>query len=285
MMRSIVRGRRILRLLATAVILILAFFASAIIWQYYVTAPWTRNGQVRVQVARIAPQVSGQIVELRVADNQVVHKGGVLYGIDPFDYQVAVETARAEVQNRAADLKVKRAQAARRVALTTLSTTTEEKQVYSGSATIAEAAYSTAQSQLAQAEKNLQRTQVRSPVNGYVTNLLMRVGDYATAGSTNISVVASDSFWIDGYFEETKMARIHVGDVAEAKLMGYPAPVQGRVETITRGIATGNASPSTLYLGQARAAHSRPDQNRAAAGRYSTCRRNDRNRHRSRRQR
>ena len=131
-MRSIVRGRRILRLLATAVILILAFFASAIIWQYYVTAPWTRNGQVRVQVARIAPQGSGQIVELRVADNQVVHKGDVLYGIDPFDYQVAVKTARAEVQNRAADLKVKRAQAARRVALTTLSTTTEEKQVYSG---------------------------------------------------------------------------------------------------------------------------------------------------------
>jgi multidrug resistance efflux pump len=81
-----------------------------------------------------------------------------------------------------------------------------------------------------------------------VTNLLMRVGDYATAGSTNISVVDSDSFWIDGYFEETKMARIHVGDVAEAKLMGYPTPVQGRVETITRGIATGNASPSTQGL-------------------------------------
>jgi len=90
-------------------------------------------------------------------------------------------------------LKVKRAQATRREALTTLSTTTEEKQVYSGSATIAEAAYSTAQSQLAQAEKNLQRTQVRSPVNGYVTNLLMRVGDYATAGSTNISVVDAAS--------------------------------------------------------------------------------------------
>jgi multidrug resistance efflux pump len=95
---------------------------------------------------------------------------------------------------------------------------------------------------------NLRRTQVRSTVNGYVTNLLMRVGDYATAGSTNISIVDTDSFWIDGYFEETKMARIHVGDVAEAKLMGYPDPIQGRVETITRGIATGNASPSTQGL-------------------------------------
>ena len=210
------------------------------------------------------------------------------------DYQVAVETARAEVQNHAADLKVKRAQAARREALTTLSTTTEEKQVFSGSATIAEAAYATARSQLAQADKNLQRTQVRSPANGYVTNLLMRVGDYATAGSTNISVVDADSFWIDGYLEETKVARIHLGDGAEAKLMGYPAPVQGRVRNDHKGYSNGECVPkhagiakcrSHLYLGQACAARSRPDQNRAAAGRYSTCRRNDRNRHRSRRQR
>src|ERR1700757_3562707 len=98
-MRTLIRGRRILRLLATVVILTLAVFASAIIWQYYVTAPWTRDGQVRVQVARIAPQVSGQIVDLRVGDNQIVRKGDMLYVIDPFDYQVAVETARAEVQN------------------------------------------------------------------------------------------------------------------------------------------------------------------------------------------
>jgi multidrug resistance efflux pump len=89
---------------------------------------------------------------------------------------------------------------------------------------------------------------VRSPVNGYVTNLLMRVGDYAHAGATNISVIDADSYWIDGYFEETKMAHVCVGDRAEAALMGYSDPIVGRVETVTRGISVSNAAPSTQGL-------------------------------------
>jgi hypothetical protein len=100
----------------------------------------------------------------------------------------------------------------------------------------------------AQADINLQRTQVRSPVNGYVTDLLMRVGDYAHEGATNISVIDADSYWIDGYFEETKMAHVCIGDRAEAVLMGYRDPIVGRVETVTRGISVSNAAPSTQGL-------------------------------------
>jgi hypothetical protein len=85
-------------------------------------------------------------------------------------------------------------------------------------------------------------------VNGYVTNLLMRVGDYAHAGTTNISVIDADSYWIDGYFEETKMAHVCVGDRAEAALMGYRDPILGRVQTVTRGISVPNAAPSTQGL-------------------------------------
>jgi hypothetical protein len=76
----------------------------------------------------------------------------------------------------------------------------------------------------------------------------MRVGDYARAGTSNISVIDTDSFWIDGYFEETKMAGICVGDRAEAKLMGYSQPIIGHVETITRGISTSNAALGTQGL-------------------------------------
>jgi hypothetical protein len=94
----------------------------------------------------------------------------------------------------------------------------------------------------------LKRTQVRSPVNGYVTNLLMRVGDYAHAGATNVSVIDADSYWIDGYFEETKMAHVCLGDRAEAALMGYRDPIVGRVQTVTRGISVANAAPSTQGL-------------------------------------
>ena len=58
--------------LATLAIALVAIVMALVTWDYYVTAPWTRDGRLRVQVASIAPQVSGQITELRVGDNQYV---------------------------------------------------------------------------------------------------------------------------------------------------------------------------------------------------------------------
>jgi RND family efflux transporter MFP subunit len=234
--------------LATFAIALVALLIAALMWQQYVTAPWTRDGAVRVQVANIAPQVSGQINDIRVVDNQFVHKGDVLYTIEPFDFKVAQLTGVATVQQRAADLQVKQVESDRRQHLTNLATTAEEQQIYAGNAVQAKAALDAAQQQLAQAEVNLNRTKVLSPVNGYVTNLLMRVGDFAHAGTSNISVIDADSFWIDGYFEETKMARVCVGDRAEAKLMGYAEPIIGHVGTVTRGISASNAAAGTQGL-------------------------------------
>ena len=242
------RLARVFRLVATLAIVGCAAVAAILVWQYYVIAPWTRDGRVRVQVANIAPQVSGQIIEVRVSDNQPVKKGDVLYVIEPFDFQVAIASAEAEIRNREADLQVKNAQSARREALSTVSTSIEEKQQFAGTAKIAEAALETAKAQLAQAKANLDRTQVRSTVNGRVTNLLMRVGDYASTGTANIRVIDTESFWIDGYFEETKIAAIRVGDTAEMALMGYADSLRGRVESITLGIATSNATAGTQGL-------------------------------------
>jgi RND family efflux transporter MFP subunit len=201
-----------------------------------------------VQVASIAPLVSGQITEVHAVDNQYIRKGDLPYVIDPFDFQATLDTGKAILRQRAADLQVKRIQAERRQHLTNLATTPEEQQLFAGAATQARAAFDAAQQQVAQADINLKRTQVRSPVNGYVTNLLMRVGDFAHAGVTNISVIDADSFWIDGYFEETKMANVCVGDRAEAKLIGYRDPIVGQVQTVTRGISVSNATPSTQGL-------------------------------------
>lgn len=242
------RAAKVFRLAATALILIVAFVAAVFVWQFYVEAPWTRDGRVRVQVANIAPQVSGQIVRVNVADNQNVRKGDVLYEIDPVDFEVSVASADAEVKNREADLSVKGAQAARREALSTVSTSVEEKQIYAGNAKIASAALEAAQAQLRQAKINLERTKVLSTVNGRVTNLLMRVGDYARSGTSNINVVDTDSYWIDGYFEETKMANIHVGASADVALMGYSPHLRGTVASITLGISADNAAPSTQGL-------------------------------------
>jgi multidrug resistance efflux pump len=242
LLRSCGKTAAILTILGFAVV------ASMMIWDSYVTAPWTRDGRIRVQVASIASQVSGQIIELRVVNNQYVHQGDVLYMIGPFDFQVALDQARQQLAMRAANAEVKKQQAERRKKLTDLSTSPEEQQQYVGNATEAQPAFEAAQLRVAQAEVNLKRTQVRSPVNGFVTNLLMRVGDYAHAGTANVSVIDANSYWIDGYFEETKLAHICMGNLVEAQLMGYPQPILGRVGTITRGISVSDATPSTQGL-------------------------------------
>ncbi|WP_347339790.1 HlyD family secretion protein [Bradyrhizobium rifense] len=238
----------LLRYTATGVLVAAALVVARYGWRVYVTSPWTRDGMVRVQVANVAAQISGQIVEVRTRDNQHVHKGDVLYVIETFDFEVALDNAKATILTREADLVVKKAQNARRAALTTLSTSIEEKQVFDGNEKMAEAAFASAKAALSQAEVNLHRTEVRSPVDGYVTNLLMRVGDYARAGTPNLSVIDEHSYWIDAYFEETKLANIHVGDPVEATLLGFQSPINGKIESITGGISAANAASSTQGL-------------------------------------
>ncbi len=242
------RARRVLRVILTSVLLIAAGVAVFGLWEHYMVAPWTRDGQVRVQVANIAPQVAGQITALHAADNDFVHKGDLLYVIDKVDFKIALDMADADVASKKADLDVKQQQNARRQQLTTLSTSVEEKQRYAGDFEVAQGAYQTALANQEKARVNLQRTDVRSTVNGYVTNLLLRVGDYANVGSPNIAIVDSDSYWVSGYFEETKMGSFAVGDPARVELMGYRAPLDGHVQSITRGIATANAAVSTQGL-------------------------------------
>jgi multidrug resistance efflux pump len=237
-----------LRRLATLAIFLAAVLVSLVVWDQYVIAPWTRDGRVRVQVASVAPQVSGKITQLWVADNQFVHKGDVLYQIESFDFDVALRSSNAMLEKKEADLYVKELQSERRKRLSNLSTTREEQQVFEGSARQAKAAVDAAREQVAQAEINLKRTEVRSPVNGYITNLLLRTGDYAHAGVSNISIVDTDSFWVDGYFEETKLAQICINDRAEVKLIGYAAPIIGHVTTITRGISVSNAAAGAQGL-------------------------------------
>src|SRR5271168_4757767 len=240
--------RSMLRRLATLAMLLLAVLVSVVTWDVYVTSPWTRDGRIRVQVASVAPEISGRIVAVRITDDQFVHKGDVLYQIEPFDFEVKLLTNKAVLEQKKADLHVKELQNARRQRLSDLATTPEEQQVYEGSAIQAKAAVDAAQQQVAQAEINLQRTEVRSPVNGYVTNLLLREGDYAHTGVSNVSVIDTDSFWIDGYFEETKLARLCIGDRAEAKLMGYALPIVGHVTTVTRGISVSDAAAGAQGL-------------------------------------
>src|SRR5262249_55617822 len=133
------------RRFATLAISVVAVLVSIVTWSQYVTAPWTRDGRIRVQVASVAPEVSGKIKAVRIVDNQFVHKGDILYEIDPFDFDVTLRTNKAVLEQRQADLHVKELQSERRRRLSDLATTPEEQQVFEGSAIQAKAAVDAAQ--------------------------------------------------------------------------------------------------------------------------------------------
>ena len=246
--RPVLSSVRALPVLATLAAVGLAALLGWGAWQYYMGTPWTRDGTVRAYVVKIAPQVAGEIVQLPIADNQFVRKGDLLMLIDPRNYSIAVRQAQAAVEQTQAVADNANAEMTRRLKLSDIAVTQEERQTYISQAATAEANYQAALANLAQARVNFARTQVRSPVNGYITNLTAQLGDYADVGALQLSVVNSDSFWVDAYFEETALGRIHEGDAATIKLMGYTPLLRGRVEGLSRGINVPNAAPDASGL-------------------------------------
>ncbi|HUI21859.1 MAG TPA: HlyD family secretion protein [Methylocella sp.] len=241
------------RLRTIPVLVTLATVALAVplawaMWEAYTGAPWTRDGTVRVYIVTMAPEVAGRIVELPIAENQFVHKGDLLMVIDPRDYKITVGRTEAAVKQAEANARNAEIQSQRRQKLNQLAVTIEEQQTYATTAVATQAQYQQALANLDQARVNLERTQVRSPVNGWVTHLLAQLGDYANVGENIISLVNADSFWVDGYFEEINLGSIREGDPAEVKLMGYSEIVRGHVDSIARGINIPNAQANQQGL-------------------------------------
>ncbi|MCG1054272.1 HlyD family secretion protein [Mycetohabitans sp. B5] len=228
--------RRIFSFFATIAIFAITVLLGRALWVHYMDSPWTRDGRVRAEIINIAPDVSGQIVEFPVRDNQFVHRGDVLMRIDPDHYRIAVQQAEALVAARKADLQMRRDDAARRRDLDALVVSKENRENAVIQAASAQAQYEQALAQLAAAKLNLERTTVVAPVDGYVTNLNAYRGDYAIAGQPKLALVDSHSFWVYGYFEETKIPLLKIGDPAEMQLMSG-AVLKGHVEGISRGIA------------------------------------------------
>ena len=236
--------QRVLPFIVTAIVVAVAGVLATAMWNTYMGAPWTRDGTVRAYIVTMAPEVAGRIVDLPVADNQFVHKGDLLLVIDPTNYKIALSLAEAAAQQALVNAQNTGKQSWRRQQLSTLAVTVEEQQTFQTNAIATQAQYQQAQAKLTQARVNLERTEIRSPVNGWVTNLLAQRGDYVSVGSNVVSLVDADSFWIDGYFEETTLAGIREGDPASIKLMGYSQIVRGHVGSIARGINVANAQPN-----------------------------------------
>jgi RND family efflux transporter MFP subunit len=227
--------RKFIGFFATAAIFIVAILIGHRLWVYYMYEPWTRDGRVRAEIVNIAPDVSGAVVELPIRDNQFVKKGDLLMQIDPAHYQIAVEQAQAAVAARKAELQMRLDDARRRADLDSQVVSAENRENATHSASSAQAQYQQALAALDAAKLNLARTRVVAPVDGYVTNLSVFQGDYASVGVPKLALIDSHSFWVYGYFEETKLPRLRIGDRAEMRLMSG-AVLKGHVESISRGI-------------------------------------------------
>jgi RND family efflux transporter MFP subunit len=202
-----------------------------------------------VEIVDVASDISGRVTDLKVIDNQFVHKGDVLFVVDPDMYRFALAQAEAAVKKAKADLANAQELSERRKRLHLQKViSSEELDNYASAAEADAAAYQQALSARDVAQLNMNRTIVYSPVNGYVTNLHLRIGDYALPGAVKLSVLDSDSFWIAGYFEETKLPRIHNGDFARVRLMGVDDEIGGHVESISPGIADANAGGTGVGL-------------------------------------
>jgi multidrug resistance efflux pump len=246
---DIKRSMRVVPILITLGTVAAAVLLAWATWHVYMGSPWTRDGTVRAYVVTMAPEVAGRIVKLPVADDQFVQKGDVLFEIEPADYRIALEQAQAQAQRDGAALDYARANANRQARLAKEGwASTEVYQQTTSTLHQSEGVVALDKAVIAKAQLDLSRTVVRSPVNGHVTNLLAQLGDYATVGQKLVSVVDTDSFWVDGYFEETSLGRIHEGDPASVKLMGYSQLVRGHVGGIARGINVPNAQPDQAGL-------------------------------------
>lgn len=238
----------VIRTALTLAMLTLAAVLVVIIWQIYMISPWTRDGRVGAEVVQIAPEVSGTISDVPVVDNQFVHRGDILYTIDPERFRLALGNAQANVDAKREDMALRASSAERRTRLGTGVVSAETIEQTSGQVAIAQADYTQAMAELSLAKLNLEKATIRSPVDGYLTNLRLRPGDYAAAGTTKVAVLDAKSFWITGYFEETQIAQVHAGDDTTIRLMGFDLPIKGHVESLGHGIADANDSPDHLGL-------------------------------------
>lgn len=239
-----------LKYFSTLLIVALAIIAAWLVWNYYTQSPWTRDGKVRAEQVGITPQVSGSILQLNVRDNQLVKAGDVLFTIDDTPYRIALLNARAQLAKTRAELaKAKVAQskaasdAARRRDLSRNVISAEDLEsagtALSTANAVLEAAKAVtgvAQASLEHAQWQLSQTVIKAPVDGWVTNLSTRVGDYASVGRPLFALVDSHSFYVIGYFEETKLRHIRAGDSAEVILYSSKQKLQGHVSSIGRAI-------------------------------------------------
>ncbi|EEW8146309.1 HlyD family secretion protein [Escherichia coli] len=221
---------------STIIVAVVAVLAGWWLWNYYMQSPWTRDGKIRAEQVSITPQVSGRIVELNIKDNQLVKAGDLLLTIDKTPFQIAELNAQAQLAKAQSDLAKANNEANRRRHLSQNFISAEELDTANLNVKAMQASVNAAQATLKQTQWQLAQTEIRAPVSGWVTNLTTRIGDYADTGKPLFALVDSHSFYVIGYFEETKLRHIREGAPAQITLYSDNKTLQGHVFSIGRAI-------------------------------------------------
>ncbi|MDD2057850.1 HlyD family secretion protein [Pseudomonas sp. GD03860] len=242
--------RALVRVAVTLCLVAVAIFAGCKLWQYYMLTPWTRDAKIRADVVIIAPDVSGWVRELKVQDNQQVKAGDLLMSIDRDRFEAALEKANAVAETRQHQLRLREHEASRRLALGPQAISAELRENAQINAAVARGQLREAQAEVAEAAINLARSQVKAPRDGHITNLRLAEGNFVNAGQPVMALIDDSTFYVQAYFEETKLPRIRVGDPVKVWLMSAGEPMQGHVESISRGITDRNANPDSQLLAE-----------------------------------
>ncbi|MFC0228133.1 p-hydroxybenzoic acid efflux pump subunit AaeA [Serratia aquatilis] len=239
---------KITRIAITLILILLAAMAVFKAWVFYTESPWTRDAKFSADIVAIAPDVSGLLTEVPVTDNQLVKQGQVLFVIDPTRYQQALAQANADVAYYQALTAEKQREAGRRVHLGIKAMSQEEIDQSSN-------VLQTVQQQLAKAiavrdlaKLDLERTTVRAPADGWVTNLNVHAGEFINRGATAVALVKKNTFYIIAYLEETKLNGLNKGDRAEITPLGSNRIMRGTVDSVAAAVNNNSSSVNSKGL-------------------------------------
>ncbi|MFC3394079.1 p-hydroxybenzoic acid efflux pump subunit AaeA [Brenneria rubrifaciens] len=232
----------------TLAVVLCAIVAVFRIWAFYTESPWTRDAKFSADVVAISPDVGGLLTDVRVTDNQSVKQGDVLFVVDQPRYREALAQAEADVAYYQALAVEKKREAGRRVRLGIQAMSQEDIDQSGNALETATHQLAKAQAALGLAKLDLERTVVRAPADGWVTNLTVQRGEFITRGSTAVALVKKDSFYLLAYMEETKLERVRRGYRVEITPLGSERIFYGTVDSVAAGVNNSSSSVDSKGL-------------------------------------
>jgi RND family efflux transporter MFP subunit len=240
----------IVRVLITVLLLAAMLWVGKTAWNRYMQSPWTRDGRIKADIINVSADVSGNVIDVPVRDNQLVHKGDVLFTIDSARYTEALAQAEAVLSAQKVEQVHRSNEARRRASLDSSIVSTESREGADFAVTAAAAQYQAALAARNAAQINLDRTVVRAPATGYITNLNVFAGSFAAIGAPKLAIIGSETFYVVGYFEENKLALMKQNDPVDMTMLGDDKAevMHGHIESIARGVTDRDANSGRELL-------------------------------------